>query len=182
MFEAIWRNKYKLKEADIRSVMRQILIALRSLHSCGIMHRDVTLSNIVISNQGKLEVKLVDFGLAIDKQNDWDRVVSTHYTAPEIIHADTHGPEVDVFMAGIVAFMLLTGKEPIRDDLKTTRQCDFDDEQANLMDFQRENLCEAISDEAIQFLRSALYLNPNQRLSVSQLLKHSWLCNDAWQL
>ena len=67
MFEAIWRIKYKLKEADIRSVMRQILIALRSLHSCGIMHRDVTLSNIVISNQGKLEVKLVDFGLAIDK-------------------------------------------------------------------------------------------------------------------
>ena len=179
MFEAIWRNKYKLKEADIRSVMTQILSALQSLHSCGIMHRDVTLSNIVLSNKGKLQVKLVDFGLAIDRQNDWDRVVSTHYTAPEIILADMHGPEVDVFMAGIVAFMLLTGEKPIRDDLKITRHCEFDNEQANLLDFQRENLCEAISDEALQFLRSALYLNPNQRPSVSKLLKQTWLCNDA---
>ena len=48
LFDAVWRCKYKLDEAEIKSVMRQLLDALLALHSCGIMHRDVTLSNIVL--------------------------------------------------------------------------------------------------------------------------------------
>ena len=48
LFDAIWRRKYKLDEAEIKSVVRQLLNALLALHSCDIIHRDVTLSNIVL--------------------------------------------------------------------------------------------------------------------------------------
>ncbi|GBF88698.1 hypothetical protein Rsub_01597 [Raphidocelis subcapitata] len=53
------------REAEvIRSVLRQVLVALKGLHSMGIIHRDVKPDNLLITADGK--VKIIDFGAAAD--------------------------------------------------------------------------------------------------------------------
>ena len=53
-----------LSEDETQSLFRQLIEGLHVLHENAIMHRDLKLSNILISDDGK-ELKIADFGLAI---------------------------------------------------------------------------------------------------------------------
>ncbi|MFO0727156.1 MAG: protein kinase [Myxococcota bacterium] len=80
----------------------------------GIVHRDVTPPNIMITDEG--EVRVLDFGIA----KAVDRVARTQagafkgkveYLAPEQIHGNPVDARTDLFSLGAVLFELLTGKK-----------------------------------------------------------------------
>lgn len=86
----------------------------------GLVHRDVTPHNILVSNDGV--VKLVDFGVAKAKANQSKTQTGAvkgkfAYMAPEQIESGEIDQRVDVFAAGIVLYELLTGQKPFGDDL-----------------------------------------------------------------
>lgn len=86
----------------------------------GLVHRDVTPHNILVSNDGV--VKLVDFGVAKAKANQSKTQTGAvkgkfAYMAPEQIESGEIDQRVDVFAAGIVLYELLTGHKPFGDDL-----------------------------------------------------------------
>ncbi|CAK0787333.1 hypothetical protein CVIRNUC_010551 [Coccomyxa viridis] len=54
----------KRDAAIIKSILKKVLIALKRLHSLGIVHRDVKPENILITGGGN--VKIIDFGAAAD--------------------------------------------------------------------------------------------------------------------
>jgi calcium-dependent protein kinase len=71
-------------ENDIKNVMRLLLHSIKCLHDLGIVHRDLKLDNIMIS-QG--ELRIIDFGLAkiLENNEKLNTLVGTpHYIAPEI--------------------------------------------------------------------------------------------------
>lgn len=117
----------------IASVLYQTLLALRDLHSLGILHRDLKSSNLLMNKSGL--VKLADFGLSrslrkylpLQKapQADTDafsgsvvhhltnRVITLWYRPPELLlGASSYGPHVDIWAAGCLALELLLGKNP----------------------------------------------------------------------
>lgn len=86
----------------------------------GLVHRDVTPHNILVSKDGV--VKLVDFGVAKAKANQSKTQTGAvkgkfAYMAPEQIESREMDARVDVFAAGVVLYEILTGEKPFGDDL-----------------------------------------------------------------
>jgi hypothetical protein len=96
----------------------QIASALAAAHEHGVIHADVSPSNVlVVEGAGGQVAKLVDFGLAhlIEEAvaEASDVVFGTpHYIAPEQIHGDQADPQSDMYSFGAVLFETITGKPP----------------------------------------------------------------------
>lgn len=87
------------------------------------MHRDLKPENMILKDKSKLidsTLKIIDFGLAtkIDEEEYlFKRCGTPGYVAPEIINAPSnenihYTTKCDVFSAGIILYILLTGKSP----------------------------------------------------------------------
>lgn len=78
-------HKYSLKESHVAAYTRQILKALKYLHSKKVIHRDIKGANILVNAEGT--VKLADFGMAKDTRKDpaISRKGTPHWMAPEVI-------------------------------------------------------------------------------------------------
>jgi serine/threonine protein kinase len=93
----------------------QTLSGLQYAHAQGVVHRDVTPGNLIVTPDGC--VKLTDFGLAKsvgDHQltNDGDIVGSLYYMPPEQVRHQTNpDPRSDIYATGAVLYELLTGQK-----------------------------------------------------------------------
>ena len=84
------------------------------MHIKGIVHRDIKSDNILVASVDNLEIKLTDFGLSIylDKSLDNDILGTPLYMAPELIKSQKYDSKIDIWSAGIVSYILLSGKLP----------------------------------------------------------------------
>lgn len=91
-------------EGVIKGLMQQLLVGLRYCHGCGVIHRDLKTSNLLLTGDGTL--KIADFGLAREykaAQAMSVGVVTVWYRAPEILLGDTrYSYPIDVWAAGCV--------------------------------------------------------------------------------
>ena len=109
LYSVIYHHE-KLSTQHIQFILYQILCALKYIHSAGVIHRDLTPKNILISSECK--VKLCDFGLARcltpATGDSKDRkltqyVVTRWYRAPEILlGCETYTEAVDVWGLGCI--------------------------------------------------------------------------------
>ena len=103
-----------LKELIIPSVID----GLKTLHSCGIIHKDLKPANILLSTSDNT-VKLIDFG--ISSETDARTLVVTHtgktplYAAPETF-SGLFSELSDYYALGITVYELLSGKTPFEDE------------------------------------------------------------------
>jgi serine/threonine protein kinase len=100
-----------------------IALAMRYVHSCGVVHRDLTPSNILVDS--KCHIRITDFGhsissevmepLYIDEPDDRKGLVPSadvHYIAPECFD-NNYSEESDVFSFGMILYEIIVG-EPAR--------------------------------------------------------------------
>ena len=97
----------------VRTICRDILIALDEAHKRKIVHRDVKPANIVIDARGK--VVLVDFGIAkeLDKPGETRpelTIGTTEYMSPEQLMGQRLDARSDLYSFGCVLYECVTGK------------------------------------------------------------------------
>lgn len=111
--EAVGRG---MPEEEALAIFRQILAALDSAHSVGVIHRDVKPSNVLIDEAGR--VKLMDFGIALlvgDKRlTQSSQTIGTPvYMSPEqILRPRTVDHRTDIYSAGVMLYEMLCGRPP----------------------------------------------------------------------
>jgi tRNA A-37 threonylcarbamoyl transferase component Bud32 len=103
-----------LEPAEVAEMVFKCVRALAFAHEKGLTHRDIKPGNIL--HAGKANIKLADFGLAIDKSSDRTVLAgagSPAYMAPELLAA-TAEPSVltDIYALGVVMYDLLAGRHP----------------------------------------------------------------------
>ncbi|XP_057956369.1 probable serine/threonine-protein kinase At1g54610 isoform X2 [Malania oleifera] len=100
----------------VKCYMHQLLSGLEHCHTCGILHRDIKGSNLLVNNGGIL--KIADFGLAsfFDPNHSvpmTSRVVTLWYRPPELLlGASEYGVAIDLWSTGCILGELYSG-EPI---------------------------------------------------------------------
>ena len=77
-----------LPEATAKKLIVQLLIAVGSMHECGLFHRDLAPGNVLLSKDDKEKLTLCDFGLsrAVNRQREGEtlEVITPLYRPPEI--------------------------------------------------------------------------------------------------
>ncbi|MEM6954390.1 MAG: serine/threonine-protein kinase [Myxococcota bacterium] len=120
---AVMREQGALPPKRVLPILSQLARALVAAHDKGIVHRDLTPKNVMLTeSSGRRDVvKLCDFGVSRSLEGD-TRITSTGqvlgtpaYMAPEQIHGEeTITSAADVYAFGTVAFEMLTGKLPVQ--------------------------------------------------------------------
>lgn len=126
-----WVKGKKLSTGEILKLMRPVIDALVSTHRQGVLHRDLTPSNILVREDGT--VKLIDFGSATEQGRSKGTVMLTRKYAPIEQYGSEHGaqgPWTDVYGISAVLYALICDEEPQEavlrvydDQLKSPRKC-----------------------------------------------------------
>ncbi|KAK7207298.1 Pkinase-domain-containing protein, partial [Myxozyma melibiosi] len=108
----------KIEEKYTQVIVRESLIGLSFIHKAGIIHRDIKAANILIKNDGS--VQLCDFGVAAQISANHPKrstIVGTPYwMAPEVItEGATYNYKADIWSLGITIYEMTTGQPPYAD-------------------------------------------------------------------
>ncbi len=112
-------------EAEVTQWLKDLLPVLDYLHHLNIIHRDISLENMMLAHNQAQPV-LIDFGLVkeaiakiestdLNAQNHYDQasIVGKYgYAPPEQIRLGHCYPCSDLYALGVCALVLLTGKRP----------------------------------------------------------------------
>uniref|UniRef100_A0A3B3I458 Protein kinase domain-containing protein n=1 Tax=Oryzias latipes TaxID=8090 RepID=A0A3B3I458_ORYLA len=185
----------------IRVIAQQLLKALKALKSIGVAHCDIKLDNIMFKDLDDMNVKLIDFGLAVETNEilTGTKMQVTQFRAPEVILGLPLDESVDMWALGMVLacvycgyylFLSSTEYETIRAMVLCTPEeyteitgnrvrymnpvIDFDamtDKHRNMYEMHDDDDHKAFID----LLKRMLEVNPQRRITPSQALEHDFI-------
>ncbi|KAG7235535.1 hypothetical protein INR49_002581, partial [Caranx melampygus] len=160
---AIKRIRTLVKRQSM-SIMKQLVDAAIDMHSKGILHRDIKLSNLLIeTGSAQPRVRVIDFGCGcILSRKPYSTFSGTPaYTPPEYFTKLKYraGPTT-VWQLGSVLYEILDGAR----NFNTLKFCCVG-----------VSIGSRFSEDCHDFLRACLMTNPEKRATLEQLHQHPWL-------
>nr|GMD50735.1 calcium-dependent protein kinase 1-like [Ipomoea batatas] len=161
-------------ERQAAELTRTIVGVVETCHSLGVMHRDLKPENFLfVDKQEDSLLKTIDFGLSIffkPGEKVTDVVGSPYYVAPEVLRK-RYGPEADVWSAGVIVYILLSGVPPFWAE---NEQGIFEEVLHGELDFTSQPW-PSISEGAKDLVRRMLIRDPRKRLTAHEVLCHPWV-------
>ena len=181
-------------EELVQYLMRQIVSAVKYIHSQGIVHRDLKLDNILVNfnndndknsmNLFNAQVKIIDFGFASAKENSgmFTTAIGSPLNMDPLIlkkfhngRADTndlqYDEKADIWSLGALCYQMLIGDSP------------FDAYNMQELVQKIENgtysVPTSLSKEVVSFLNGMLQYEPQKRLTAENLSNHAFLTKNV---
>nr|AML77961.1 putative LOV domain-containing protein [Dunaliella salina] len=164
---------HRLPESEAQKIFVAMSSALDYCHRRRIVHRDLKPENILMDE--KNNIKICDFGLAAVAAPFGSHLTqqcgTPEFAAPEIITGKEYdGPAIDIWSMGVILYEAIAGTLPFKGS-------------------SHKDLCKAIqrgvyeplpshvSSACKDLIRGMLRVDPAQRMSLEQILRHPW-CRD----
>ena len=169
----------RFNETQIAVMFKQIFSGLSYLHSNNIIHRDLKLENILISDIEKIDdlelfdIKIIDFGTAkiYDKSHKKQKAIvgSSYYIAPEVLKRN-YDEKCDMWSCGVILYMLLVGHAPF------DGETDEDIIKSIKVGVYKKNEDRYLkgSEELKDLISNLLKMDPKERLSAKEALNHNF--------
>ena len=193
-------GKHSLPINESRFIFQQICNAISHLHSQSVAHCDIKPENILlrIENDQIVEVKLCDFGFAIDwkrEERNSSKFGTLDYHAPEFVNGSTSSmyDKMDVWSLGVTLFAAQTSLFPFvyKNDklyqinhypaLKTAYNNDIGkplSHSTGSIQLTQKDLNENDYSLLISLFEAIFNQDPQRRLNIFQVLSHPWLVNE----
>ena len=163
-------KKKRISTQLVANLIKDIISAVYFLHNMSppIIHRDIKPENVLLADN--FVAKLTDFGWSNYIQEDQKRTTvcgTPIYLAPEIIKEQGHDERVDIWCIGVLLFELTTGTVPFPGN-------DIESLENNILKL-RIQWPKEINVDAKNLISKILKLDPNARISLSDMLKHPFI-------
>lgn len=170
LYRHLQRRGRPLKDDEVRRIFGSVVEGVVHLHARGIIHRDLKLSNILLTKS--LQPKIADFGLAVrvgtGGGGEQQTICGTpNYLAPEILKRAPYGQAADVWSLGCLLYTLVCARPPfeaggVRETLERASRAEYD-------------LPRGVSPCVGDLIARLLVPDPNSRLALDAILHHSFM-------
>ena len=177
-------------EEIVQYIMRQVMSAVKYMHSQRIIHRDLKLDNILVHflnindynsvNLMKAKIKIIDFGFASSKEDsdmfttaigsplNMDPLILKKFNAGRAQTNDLkYDEKADIWSIGALCYQMLIGNSPF--DAYNMQELVEKIEEGTY------KVPTNLSKEVVSFLNGMLQYDPNKRLSAENLSNHAFL-------
>ncbi|KAI3877862.1 hypothetical protein MKX03_028748 [Papaver bracteatum] len=168
----------RFTERDAKILFKQLMEVVESCHDRGIVHRDIKPENIFLASEEEdqcPDIRLGDFGFAtyIKPGEKLHKCCgSIYYVAPEMLHQNpVYDQGVDVWSAGVVLFLLLSGDPPFNGETDSEIKSNIKDGAFCFDLFEWADISELAKD----LVSGMLCKDPAKRLSATEVLNHPWM-------
>ncbi|XP_069391445.1 ribosomal protein S6 kinase alpha-1 isoform X1 [Paralichthys olivaceus] len=179
LLDRILKQKF-FSEREASAVLHTITKTVEYLHSQGVVHRDLKPSNILyVDESGNPEsIRICDFGFAKQLRANNGLLMTPCYTAnfvaPEVLKRQGYDEGCDIWSLGVLLYTMLAGFTPFANGPEDTPN-----EILSRIGSGRFSLIggnwDTVSDAAKELVSKMLHVDPHQRLTAKQVLRHPWI-------
>ena len=182
LFDFVTKSTVPVPQDDIKAYFKQITNAIKFINKHHIVHRDLSLENIMITKD--FQIKIIDFGMALLAPehahcddvhfHPQGSVGKRSFTRPEVFENKIFNPmQVDIWSLGAVLYAMLTGSAPV-DSPVMTDPCFKYIASGRLHVLVRHwNL--PLPEEVVQLVQHMLQVKASNRIKIDDLIAHQWL-------
>ncbi|XP_007484950.1 ribosomal protein S6 kinase alpha-2 isoform X4 [Monodelphis domestica] len=181
LLDRILRQKY-FSEREASAVLCTITKTMDYLHSQGVVHRDLKPSNILYMDESGNpdSIRICDFGFAKQLRAENGLLMTPCYTAnfvaPEVLKRQGYDAACDIWSLGILLYTMLAGFTPFANGPDDTPEEILARISSGKYALSGGNW-DSVSDAAKDVVSKMLHVDPHQRLTAVQVLRHPWIIN-----
>ncbi|XP_069749741.1 ribosomal protein S6 kinase alpha-6 isoform X2 [Narcine bancroftii] len=183
LLDRLLRQKF-FSEREASAVLFTITKTVDYLHCQGVVHRDLKPSNILYMDEsGDPEsIRICDFGFAKQLRGENGLLMTPCYTAnfvaPEVLMRGGYDAACDIWSLGVLLYTMLAGYTPFANGPNDTAEEILLRIGSGKFSLSGGNW-DTVSDAAKDLLSNMLHVDPHQRFTAEQVLKHPWIaCRD----
>uniref|UniRef100_A0A7N8YFS9 non-specific serine/threonine protein kinase n=1 Tax=Mastacembelus armatus TaxID=205130 RepID=A0A7N8YFS9_9TELE len=184
LLDKILRQKF-FSEREASAVLYTITKTVDYLHCQGVVHRDLKPSNILyMDDSGNPDsIRICDFGFAKQLRGGNGLLLTPCYTAnfvaPEVLMRQGYDAACDIWSLGVLLYTMLAGYTPFANGPNDTPEEILLRIGSGKFSLTGGNW-DTVSDSSKDLLSHMLHVDPHQRYTAEQVLKHSWItCRDT---
>ncbi|CAI2384368.1 unnamed protein product [Moneuplotes crassus] len=175
----------EINEELAKKIFIKILDAVHYCHTRGIIHRDLKMENILLTDPNDpLSLRVIDFGISgicTHGRKESSTAGTLLYCPPEILDKSDieSDPKIDVWALGVILYIILLKRYPFRSkgNNKETRKLILNKE----LTFESRDEMK-LSTSVKHLISNLLAKKKSRRYSIREIISHPWLLSDKEQM